>query len=97
VISDRLHVLIVGATEGGIPVNLIDEPDIKVGRHFEAIGYKDLSILTTGLTPAEIIGYLMEQSERSSELRRAVRTGRDKVRALSSEALALRPLNRSRT
>ncbi|NQX35592.1 polysaccharide pyruvyl transferase family protein [Herbiconiux sp. VKM Ac-2851] len=91
VVSDRLHVLIIGATEGAVPINLTDEPDIKVGRHFDAIGYEKLSILTVGSSSAELVSRMMEQSGRGSELGRAVERARDRVRALSAEALVLRP------
>lgn len=91
VVSDRLHVLIVGATEGAIPVNLVEVPDIKVVRHFDAIGYENLSIVAAGMPEAEIIEGLRTQSTRSDELRSAVRAARESIATLTAKALALKP------
>jgi len=47
VLSDRLHVLIIAAIEGAVPANLVGEPDIKVARHFDAIGLHDLTLVSS--------------------------------------------------
>lgn len=44
VLSDRLHVLIVAMTEGAVPLALSMGPNYKIGRHFDAIGYSDVSV-----------------------------------------------------
>jgi glycosyltransferase involved in cell wall biosynthesis len=43
VVSDRLHVLILGATAGCIVAGLMEHPDSKVGRHFQAAGFPRVS------------------------------------------------------
>lgn len=38
VVGDRLHGLIVGATEGALPLGWVESSKGKVGRHFDAVG-----------------------------------------------------------
>jgi hypothetical protein len=88
VASDRLHVLIVGATEGAVPINLVDQPDVKVARHFDAIGYSDLSIVATDVPSDAVVGLLAEQAARADEIRDAVTAARATIAGLVSKVLA---------
>lgn len=40
IVSDRLHALIAGCTEGAVPVALSPTPSRKVGTHFDVLGLK---------------------------------------------------------
>ncbi|HEX2528070.1 MAG TPA: hypothetical protein VHL31_17430 [Geminicoccus sp.] len=66
-VSDRLHVLIVAFTEGAVPLCLVDRPEDKIGRHFEAIGYRDASIDVSGLPAERIAGQLEAALRRQDE------------------------------
>ncbi len=67
-LSDRLHVLIVAATEGAVPVNLVAEPDAKVGRHFDAIGYTDMTVASEAKSTDQLVDALESQAARSAEI-----------------------------
>ncbi|MBF4463513.1 MULTISPECIES: polysaccharide pyruvyl transferase family protein [unclassified Rathayibacter] len=84
VFSDRLHVLIVAATEGAVPVNVVDEPDRKVARHFDAIGYRNITVLGSGRAAGEIADVLDAQLVRRGEL----------LAALAAAGVALDDLTR---
>jgi hypothetical protein len=89
VASDRLHVLIVGATEGAIPVNLVEEPDVKVVRHFDVIGYHSLSIVVNDAGVEELVAGLTAQAARVTELNLAVDQARQEIARMTAEALSL--------
>ena len=44
VVSDRLHALIIGATEGAVPYGLVDGGSEKVRRHFDTVGMKSVCV-----------------------------------------------------
>ncbi len=91
VLSDRLHVLIVAATEGALPINLVDQPDLKVARHFEAIGYRGLTVPGAGFAAEEVADVLSEQLPRRDELAAAL----DRA-ATALDEFAHRALHRGR-
>lgn len=68
VVSDRLHVLILAFTEGAVPFCLMDRSESKVGRHFDAVGYENSSIDSTGLGVEDIVRLLEKAASRSSEV-----------------------------
>lgn len=54
-VSDRLHVLVGALTEGAVPAALlVDAKSDKIARHFAAAGLHDVSIVSSGLSAAEI-------------------------------------------
>ncbi|SEN39934.1 polysaccharide pyruvyl transferase family protein [Cryobacterium sp. TMT1-3] len=58
-VSDRLHVLVGALTEGAVPAALlVDGKSDKIARHFAAAGLHDVSIISAGLSAAEIAGRL---------------------------------------
>lgn len=88
-LSDRLHVLIVAATEGAVPINLVAEADTKSSRHFEAIGYRDLTVPTDGVEDAEaLVRIFDEQSRRSDEIAQRVERARTRIHEVAQAALA---------
>lgn len=90
-LSDRLHVLIVAATEGAVPVNLVAEPDAKVGRHFDAIGYTAMTVASGGMATEQLIDALERQAARSAEITERVDAARRRIREITHRALATRP------
>lgn len=61
IISDRLHVLIIGLTEGAVPLCCIPYDEVKVGRHFEAIELEGVSLCCRNM-PAMELASLIEAS-----------------------------------
>lgn len=52
--SDRLHVLIAGATEGATPIAPLPAAAPKIDRHFTTAGLPSISVLTEKLDPMQI-------------------------------------------
>lgn len=72
VVSDRLHVLIVGMTEGAVPLCVTDGGESKVERHFSAVGFDKSTMRLDG--NAAPVAMLEEQLERRAEVLDALRT-----------------------
>ncbi len=49
VVSDRIHALIMGTTEGALPIGLIPSDDSKVGSHFAAAGIHNIAAHCDGM------------------------------------------------
>lgn len=85
VVSDRLHVLILAAKGGALPLELTDQHPSKAEEHFAAIGYEAVSFLTgrgSGSIDAFIdttLSRLPELQSRMSEAQRAVDRYRDAI------------------
>lgn len=75
VLSDRLHVLIVAMTEGAVPLALSMGPNYKIGRHFDAIGYTEVSVPvgddTDAASVADAISSALERGPETTRLRAA--------------------------
>jgi len=93
VLSDRLHVLIVAATEGAVPVNLVEVPDIKVARHFDVIGYRSITVAASGdgagRDQQDVSVALSAQMERADEIKTAMETAARRIEELSAAVLGL--------
>lgn len=68
VISDRMHVLIMAAVEGAVPLCLTDAPEEKIERHFRAINFPNVSFTLA----SNADGLLARQADRAEELGRQV-------------------------
>ena len=93
-VSDRLHVLIVAMTEGAVPFCLVDYPESKVGRHFDAIGYDNSSVAVTGLTAAAITLELERAGHRHEEVGERLAFAIGEIERISEEARHLMYGNR---
>ena len=82
-------VLIVAAAEGAVPVNLIAEPDTKVARHFDAIGYHRMTVASVDRGSDEILGDLVAQAARADEVVAQVSAARARIRDVARRALAI--------
>ncbi|HEY0258518.1 MAG TPA: polysaccharide pyruvyl transferase family protein [Lacisediminihabitans sp.] len=67
-ISDRLHVLILAAQAGAMPVEVVPLPKLKVEQHFSTIGMGGISFGTAGRSAADISCFLGDQLRRRDEL-----------------------------
>lgn len=72
VISDRLHVLILAALNGAVPVELVPGPTEKITEAFAAIGLHDLSLDAAAHDAEGIETFLRAQTHRVGEVRRRV-------------------------
>ena len=86
VLSDRLHVLILAATEGAAPACLMPFAEHKIGRHFDAIGLPGVAADVGGMGQAEAVAAFAKAAARRDEARRCVDDARVRVDAIGREA-----------
>ncbi|MDE8650464.1 polysaccharide pyruvyl transferase family protein [Novosphingobium album (ex Liu et al. 2023)] len=84
-VSDRLHVLIIAATEGAVPLCLLDREEEKIGRHFDAIGFPGSAQTASGPDVEARVALLERQFARRVELVAACDKAREAVRAVERE------------
>lgn len=60
VLSDRLHVLIVGYTEGALPLCLVEWDEDKINRHFAPVGMADVSVRAVGAEWFDVLSSSVE-------------------------------------
>jgi hypothetical protein len=72
VISDRLHVLILAALGGAVPVELVPAPTRKIADSFATIGLAGVSADAASLSPDQITAFLAAQLDRADEVRQRV-------------------------
>ena len=70
VVSDRLHALIIGMTEGAVPACVTDAGEAKIERHFEAIGF-ERTTFSLNESQGSVVQALAEQIGRYDEASRA--------------------------
>lgn len=68
VVSDRLHVLVVAATSGVVPAQLIPSPVPKVAANFRAVGYERMTLDSSTHSASEMVRFLTDQIARHDEL-----------------------------
>lgn len=79
VISDRLHVLILAAQAGAIPVELATSPKPKVRTHFDTVGFDNMSLDVADKDENEIFEFLRHQATRSDEIAGKLTIAREKL------------------
>ncbi|MGL3151804.1 hypothetical protein ACSS7Z_15760 [Microbacterium sp. A82] len=67
VISDRMHVLVLAALSGAVPVELVPRPTAKITEAFAAIGYHGLSLDAASGDTHEMTTFLDSQQDRAPE------------------------------
>lgn len=90
VVSDRLHVLLLAAQAGAVPVEIVEHPKRKVATHFAAVGLNDVSLDVTGMSAAAIDQWMTGRLAGASEITAAIndaRTVLDNEVALMREVL----------
>lgn len=75
VVSDRLHVLILSALAGAVPIELADSPKGKVDEHFSQIGASGVSVDTSTMAANDVL-----------ERVRGLIAGREELRARMTAA-----------
>lgn len=73
VVSDRMHVLVLAALSGAIPVELVPSPTQKIAKAFAAIGLHGLSVDASASDPTRMQEALRPTPERAAEVTERVR------------------------
>lgn len=89
VVSDRLHALVMGATEGALPSGLIEHEDVKIASHFAAAGMGQVVLHVAGWSPGQIAAQLARVSRSKEELQQMLETARARVRGCDLAIQAL--------
>ncbi|NKS03378.1 hypothetical protein GTA09_02135 [Rhodococcus hoagii] len=88
VVSDRIHALIMGTTEGALPIGLIPSDDSKVGSHFAAAGIHNIAAHCDGMGRGAVQDFVAEILQRSEELGDAFERSRTEVIRMGTRVLA---------
>lgn len=73
VISDRMHVLVLAALSGAVPLELVPGPTMKITEAFAAIGLHGVSVDSSASDPTRMLAALLPTPERASEVSERVR------------------------
>ena len=92
VVSDRLHALVIGQTEGAVPVGAIAWDDVKLARHFAAAGIDDISFDVRPMSVEGIASRIEAIAGRRDDLLRAAEAA-----AAAVAAIDLRPAGHPRS
>ncbi len=82
VMSDRLHALVIGLTEGALPIGTTSGSSEKLDRTFAAAGIHDVSFDYRGLEAEEIVRRGMVIADRREQLIDAVASARNRLETL---------------
>lgn len=88
VISDRMHVLVLAALSGAVPLELVPSPTRKISEAFAAIGVTAISVDAAASDPARMREALHATPERAAEIT-------DRVRAADAALADIRQRIRS--
>lgn len=80
VLSDRLHGLIMGISEGALPVGLVEREDAKTGGHFEAASIPRISADSTGWSSEKVSEFIEGVMSRREEIDGLLADARERVR-----------------
>lgn len=81
VVSDRLHGLIMGASEGAIPLPISNDQDSKLARHFAAIELHDMHFDTRNADKTAVQAHLTDLLDREAEIHGRLDAARRKVQS----------------
>lgn len=83
VLSNRIHVLIVGAVDGATPGAVLAHSDLKAARTMRGANVP-FSSVSAGATPAELVAYLDDLSDGDDAVARAVQAAAQRVKRLGA-------------
>lgn len=96
VISDRMHVLVLAALSGAIPLELVAAPTRKITAAFDTIGLHDVTVDTADLDATALRDRLRRQLERTDEVTARVADAERRLRAVEAEIHAAIDTGRAR-
>lgn len=79
VVTDRLHIAILGAALGAVPAELVPNPNGKIDRHFNQVGLDGISLDARSSSIEEQREFLETLLERRLEIVNALRTAKADV------------------
>ncbi|GGG29233.1 hypothetical protein GCM10007304_48880 [Rhodococcoides trifolii] len=85
VVSDRIHALIIGCTEGAVPAALSATPDRKVQRHFSAAGIDAIVLDEVDGREADIDEFLTATLRRGPEISLSVAVAQQRIQGLDAQ------------
>lgn len=88
VISNRMHVLVLAALSGAVPVELVPHPTGKITEAFAAVGLHDLSLDAAASTDDAMRRFLRTQLGRSDEVRERLREADRQLADVEAEVRA---------
>lgn len=88
VISDRMHVLVLAALSGAVPVELVPSPTAKITEAFATVGYRGLSMDAAPGDAPQMMAFLDSQQERAAEMVECVREAEHSLTSIHDEIRA---------
>jgi hypothetical protein len=85
IVSDRLHALIIGMTEGALPVGYTVESNEKVERTMEAAGLRDVTFSQTSADLETALRKMADIDNRADELFGGLASARARLRRLVTD------------
>lgn len=89
VVSDRLHVLILAALAGALPLEIVDNPKDKIAVHFAQIGAPPVSIDTNDSSMEEVRLFVATAVDSLPALRREMAKAKDALNGLEERVRSL--------
>jgi hypothetical protein len=89
VVSDRLHVLILAALAGAVPLEVVDHPKDKVAVHFAQIGVSTVSVDASETTTEQLSLFVKSAVEGLPALREAMASARGSLNILEKRVRLL--------
>ncbi|GIG38794.1 polysaccharide pyruvyl transferase family protein [Cellulomonas phragmiteti] len=84
IVSDRLHVLIIGSLSGAVPIELVPRPAEKVARHFHQVRIDDISHDSSNMSASDVEKTVLAAQDRGTEVRLAVSAANGEVRRVAA-------------
>ncbi|WP_454167383.1 hypothetical protein [Microbacterium lacticum] len=88
VISDRMHVLVLGALSGAVPVEAVPRPTRKIAEAFDTIGLHDITVDTSTAGADALQGFLARTLDRKAEVDERVRAAERALGGVEDELRA---------
>lgn len=85
VVSDRMHVLVLAALSGAIPVELVPTPTAKISHAFATVGYSELSLDAIAASPESMRAFLHAQHGRTADLEDRITAAEQRLTSLATD------------
>lgn len=85
VISDRMHVLVLAALSGAVPVELVPGPTMKITKAFAAIGLHGVSVDSSASDQTRMRTALLPAPERAAEVSERVRLAAETLEGIQQQ------------
>lgn len=89
VVSDRLHVVILSALAGAVPLEAADSPRGKIAEHFAQIGVSGVSFDTSARSAVDLIAFAEAADQHYAQAQAKMETARSQLHSIESRVRAL--------